>query len=92
MSTRWLPAFALVFALGCSQSLSRPDRSLAVQAPERWTAPELPAGDPDGDWWAYFGDAQLDEAVSEALLHNKSLTAAAARIDQAQAQSRKRAR
>ncbi|MCB9385291.1 MAG: efflux transporter outer membrane subunit [Bryobacterales bacterium] len=88
MSTRWLPAFALVFALGCSQSLSRPDRSLAVQAPERWTAPELPAGDPDGDWWAYFGDAQLDEAVSEALLHNKSLTAAAARIDQAQAQSR----
>ena len=83
-----LPALALLFALGCSQSMSRPDRTFAVQAPAGWTAPELPAADPSGDWWAYFADPQLDRAVSEALLHNKSLTAAAARIEAAEAQGR----
>ena len=88
MSFRWFFAFALAFAMGCSQSMSRPDRAFTVQAPSQWTAPELPASDPSGDWWAYFGDNKLDKAVTDALLHNKSLTAAAARIESAQAQGR----
>jgi NodT family efflux transporter outer membrane factor (OMF) lipoprotein len=79
---------ATALLAGCSQSMSRPDRAFTVQAPAAWTAPQLPAADPSGDWWAYFGDPMLDEAVSEALLHNKSLTAAAARIDAAQEQTR----
>ena len=83
-----LPALALLLAAGCSQSLSRPDRAFTVQAPAAWTAPQLPDEDPSGDWWGYFGDAKLDKAVTEALLHNKSLTAAAARIEAAQQQSR----
>jgi NodT family efflux transporter outer membrane factor (OMF) lipoprotein len=88
MNFRWMTTLALLAAAGCSQSTSRPDRAFTVQAPAVWTAPELPKSNPSGDWWAYFLDSKLDEAVSEALLHNKSLTAAAARIESAQAQSR----
>ena len=88
MSSRFLVTLVLVVAAGCSQSMSRPDHSLTVQAPAQWTAPELPRGSPSGDWWAYFGDDKLDRAVTEALLHNKSLTAAAARIESAQAGAR----
>jgi len=88
MKRLWLFAIVAVFATGCSQSMSRPDRSLTVQAPKQWTAPELPDADPSGDWWAYFADAKLDQAVTEALLRNKSLTAAASRIDAAQAQTK----
>ncbi len=85
---RWLVATAMVATLGCTQSISRPDRSLTVQAPQQWTAPRMPDADPSGDWWAYFGDPLLDEAISAALRHNRSLTAAASRIDAAQAQAR----
>lgn len=88
MKSRCLAVLACAFLLGCSQSMSRPDRALAVQAPQQWSAAQLPDADPSGDWWAYFGDAKLDTAVNESLLHNKSLTAAAARIESAQAQAR----
>ena len=88
MTIRSLVATLALLAAGCSQSLSRPDHALTVQAPQQWSAPTMPDADPSGDWWAYFGDAMLDDAVSDALLHNKSLTAAAARIESAQAQAR----
>jgi outer membrane protein, multidrug efflux system len=87
-------ALTLAALTGCSQSLSRPDRTFLVQPPTDWAARTsaepftLPADSPDGDWWAYFGDAGLDRAVDEALERNRNLTAAAARIEAAQAQAR----
>jgi NodT family efflux transporter outer membrane factor (OMF) lipoprotein len=61
---------------------------MAVAAPQQWSAGELPDGPPQSQWWAYFGDAGLDKAISTTLTHNKNLAAAAARIDAAEAQAR----
>jgi multidrug efflux system outer membrane protein len=80
----------ILVAAGCAAKLDQPARSFTVEPPTAWSA--APASvEPvtvDVDWWAYFGDAGLDGAISEALTHNKDLTAAAARIDLAQAQAR----
>lgn len=40
---------------------------------------------PSVDWWSGFGDAQLNQLVSEALANSPSLHAAAARLHQAEA-------
>lgn len=82
-------AAILVFAaMGCSQSISRPDHGFTVEAPQRWTAAELPEAGPEGDWWIYFGDTGLDGAIRAALLHNHDVRAAAARVDAASRQAR----
>ena len=41
------------------------------------------------DWWKSFADEQLDALIERALAHNTSLQAAAARLAQAQALSRR---
>jgi outer membrane protein, multidrug efflux system len=43
---------------------------------------------PDASWWQGFGDPQLANLVAEAQANNLDLTAAAARVLQAEAQSR----
>ncbi|MDA0206033.1 MAG: efflux transporter outer membrane subunit [Acidobacteria bacterium] len=83
-------AALILAAAGCAAKLDQPVRSFTVEPPTAWAAAPA-AVEPviaDVDWWAYFGDAGLDGAISEALTHNKDLTAAAARIDLAQAQAR----
>lgn len=80
----------ILTAAGCAAKIDQPARSFAVEPPTTWSAATAPV-EPvaaDVDWWAYFGDAGLDGAISEALTHNKDLTAAAARIELAQAQAR----
>ena len=80
-----LPALLLG---GCAKTIERPDRAFTIEAPAAWkAAPEASEAAPN-DWWEYFTDPGLDQAVKEALEHNKDLAAAAARIDAAQAQAR----
>lgn len=81
----------ILSAAGCAAKIDQPARSFAVEPPAAWSAAPGAAVEPaagDVDWWAYFGDTGLDSAISEALTHNKDLTAAAARIELAQAQAR----
>lgn len=66
--------------------------ALGLDIPARWTSgadvatgaettePALPEA-----WWTGFGDAQLDAAVDRALLHNRDLQAAMARLEGAAA-------
>lgn len=80
----------ILAATGCAAKIDQPARSFTVEPPASWSAAPS-AAEPvaaDVDWWAYFGDAGLDGAITEALTHNKDLTAAAARIELAQAQAR----
>jgi len=76
-------------AAGCGRSLQRPERNLTVDAPQAWTgAVTLPESGAEGDWWAYFGDAGLDQAMQRALERNYDLIAAAQRVEAARAQVR----
>ena len=92
--TRLAPVAAVValsaVALGCTQTLDRPDHALSVQAqaPQAWTVPASDPGEVQDNWWSSFADPQLDEAVSHGLEHSKDLSAALARIEAAQAQAR----
>ena len=79
---------AVLLWSGCAQTLDRPQHNLDVSAPATWSAPAALPDAPDGDWWAYFGDAGLDETIGTALERNNNLEAAAARIETARAQAR----
>ncbi len=48
----------------------------------RATRPEAPIA---SDWWKSYGDARLNTLVEEALMQNRDLARAAARIDQSRA-------
>jgi len=81
-----------LLTVGCAAKIDQPERPFDVPAPPIWTAataeaPQATVAE-DIDWWDYFEDAGLDVAIREALVHNKDLTAAAARIERAQAQAR----
>jgi len=54
-----------------------------AEAPADAAAPEQALA-PAVDWWKAFGDAQLDQLVTQALADNPSLRAAAARVVKAQ--------
>lgn len=56
-----------------------------VQVPSTWATPAN-AAPVEAGWLATFNDPQLDVLVTEALAHNADLAAAAARVEQAEAQ------
>ena len=62
--------------------------SLAVVTPESWTTPQETAATVTLSWWSDFGDPDLNEVVESAIEQNYDLQAAAARLDQAVADSR----
>src|SRR5437899_2718603 len=75
---------------GCAAG---PDyRPASADVPAQWQpqAPWQQAEPRDaalkGDWWALFGDANLDPLVEQALRNNQSLKIAAAHLEQARAQ------
>ena len=55
----------------------------AVAVPDAWNRSGAAAGTVTDNWLVTFNDAQLSEAVAEALLHNTDLRVAAARVEQA---------
>ncbi len=50
-----------------------------------WKVAEPAEREPRGDWWKAFHDPVLDQLVSEALMANPGLQAAAARVQQSRA-------
>lgn len=93
-------ALALFSVSACVKPTPTTTPDIDVTVPEQWTAPEL--GDPQVEavtepaeapgisveWWADFGDPSLDAIVRLALEENRDLHAAAARLEQAAADSR----
>jgi NodT family efflux transporter outer membrane factor (OMF) lipoprotein len=77
---------ALLGACKLGPAYERPETAV----PRAWTGE--PAADqaawPSSDWWKSFGSPQLDELIAQAQSRNTDLAAAAARIQQADAQAR----
>ena len=78
-------------AVLCTSCVTTPPNNppaLEIVTPSSWTA-SADAGDaPDFTWWTDFGDTGLGDVVRTALEQNYDLQAAAARLEQAAADSR----
>lgn len=84
--TRGLPWLLAVLALGgCNFAPREPAPVVAL--PERFAddEPMVGIGAREVAWPQFFGDPQLRLLIGEALMHNRDLAAAAARIEQARA-------
>jgi multidrug efflux system outer membrane protein len=79
-----LPAAIGACALG--PNYKQPDTAVPGAWDGALAAPE--AAWPPLDWWQNFGSPQLDELIAQARSSNTDLAAAAARVKQADAQSR----
>ncbi|RMD84361.1 MAG: hypothetical protein D6815_04390, partial [Candidatus Dadabacteria bacterium] len=62
---------------------------LDVEPPQAWKAARTPAGSPPQRWWEQLGEPRLTALIEEALAHNRSLQATAARIAEAAAEARR---
>lgn len=62
----------------------------AIKAPAAWVAPQQSSAEiwPAVDWWRRFGSDELDTLIVDARQNNLDIGAAAARIEQAEAQMR----
>ena len=79
----------LLLATGCATTAPLADHpALDADLPAAWTARDDTGGRPELAWWTDFGDAALDDVVQAALRQNYDLQAAAARLEQALADSR----
>jgi outer membrane protein, multidrug efflux system len=97
LKTRLLPwlfpalcgSFVSVFLPSCSQ-LSPPSRMTEadLEVPGSWQSVKEARAGVDSDWVSHFKDSKLRALVDEALLNNRDLRAAAARLDQARQQAR----
>lgn len=87
-ATAVLSAFASLCVAGCATPV--PQVLYARLTPGKFTGPPASAAPlwPDATWWQGFGDPQLSSLVAAAQANNLDLTAAAARVLQAEAQSR----
>jgi NodT family efflux transporter outer membrane factor (OMF) lipoprotein len=85
------PLLSLLFA-GCSvgPNYHRPDVPLAPawkeQPPWREATPQDSL--PKGEWWAFFGDSNLNQYETQALQANQTLEAARNQLSQARAAAR----
>ena len=80
---RLTPFAAALLLGGCAIPASRPQ--LTPTQPAGLALNAAPAPAIDAAWWRSFGDPQLDRLVGDALAGNPSLSAALARVRQAQA-------
>ena len=55
--------------------------------PPQWSSGELAGSTPGANWWNYFQDERLAQAIQTALENSHDLQAAAARIEAARAES-----
>ncbi len=74
---------ALFLLAGCATAPENQFASADLKLPEEWSSEEKAVGEVEAQsgWIADFADEQLVGIVSEALEHNRSLQAAAARLD-----------
>ena len=78
----------LLLAGGCATVPLEDHPALDADVPAAWTARQDAGDGPALAWWTDFGDPALDDAVDSALRQNYDLQAAAARLEQALADSR----
>jgi len=79
---------AVVLLAGCASAPEYKPPDVEITAPAMWTAGPLDTAAvtaANTEWWSEFGEPELDSLVSEALVHNYDLVAAAGRVDQAAA-------
>lgn len=77
-----------LLASGCATAPLEDHPALDADVPAAWTARGDTGGRPAPAWWTDFGDPALDDVVASTLQRNYDLQAAAARLDQALADSR----
>lgn len=81
------PILAAFSLSACADKWDRP--ALGIDAPSRWKDVRTPkAAWPDSEWWRGFGSVELTSLVREAERANQDISAAKARIEQADAQVR----
>jgi len=83
-----ITTLALALSVGCVKAPPTTTPEIGAPIPDRWSEEAAPPGKPVGEWWTRFGDPQLDALIAESLEHNRDLQAAAARLEQAEAQAR----
>lgn len=76
---------ALVLALSGCALMDPAPKPVAELEPAQLGLAGQNATWPANDWWARYGDSQLNDVVAQALANNPSLTAAQARLAQANA-------
>lgn len=76
-------ALSLLLASCASEPPTTSPQELDVDLPERFTATTggEAAGDGSGPWWRTFGDARLEQLIERALVDNRDLRAAFARLE-----------
>jgi multidrug efflux system outer membrane protein len=73
---------ALIAGCAVGPNYERP----AVELPAAWQGAPVGGVKATGDrWWALYADPVLDRLIEEALLNNRDLAGAAARVDEARA-------
>lgn len=80
------PALAILGAVACTACRAVPDptpRTIGLELPPDYTAADAADGAPPDLWWRTFDAPELTAAVEAALLHNRDLGAAVARVDAA---------
>lgn len=83
---RFLPPVVLLLALtGCASMDPTAEPVAPLEATALGLQPAASVNWPQTQWWQRYGDAQLNTLVDEALAHSPSMTAAQARLTQANA-------
>jgi len=72
---------------GCAAQVQTPYRTPAVTLPIAWQGQAESSLPLQTHWWEDFGDPELNRLVTEALLRNNDLAAAALRVRRAQLQA-----
>ena len=75
---------AACWAAACSRPVTLPVHQLDVPAPLAWSDADADPAQPDPNWWSYFESPGLDGVIRKALNCNRSLAAAAARVEAAE--------
>ncbi|PQA86195.1 efflux transporter outer membrane subunit [Hyphococcus luteus] len=81
-------ALAALMTASCASVNQELLEAQLPDTPSAWTADEGVVGAPTGDWVAAFDDTTLRSLISEAMVHNNDLLAAAANLEQARAGAR----
>ena len=77
----------VLLGVGCARYAPKPLSGASPTPPPQWISGTLAESTPGADWWAYFQDERLAQAIQTALENSHDLQAAAARIEAARAES-----
>lgn len=83
---RLTPLLIAMVMAGCANvPVPEPHAMPATPSAFHHSSPPAAAPRPDGPWWQIFGDAPLGQLEAQAMAHNTSIQAAAARLARAHA-------